>query len=91
MRFRLRNPAGGPVLDAIAFLHRTNKLACWRAATGSFHLDAGVPREILVVFDQRDPGACATPSEIATMKLVVEGPVETASLQEWAIRYDLRP
>lgn len=91
MRFRLRNPTGGPVLDAIGFLHGTNHLACWRGSTGPFRLEAGAASDVLVLFDQRDPRACSAPSEIATMKLVVEGTVETASLQEWAIRYDLRP
>lgn len=91
MSFRLRSASGGPVLDAIAYLHGSNKLACWRADTGPFRLDAGVSRDVLVVFDQRDPRACGAPSEIETMKLVVEGTVETASLQEWSIHYDLRP
>jgi hypothetical protein len=89
MRFRLRNPTGGPVLDAIGFLHTTSLLACWRGTTGPFRLEAGAT-EVLIVFDRREP-ACFAPSEIATMKLVVEGTVEVASLQEWAIRYDLRP
>jgi hypothetical protein len=91
MRFRLLNRTGGPVLDAIGFLHGSNKLACWRGTTGPFRLEAGVTSELLVVFDQRDPRACVAPSEIATMKLVVEGTVETASLQEWVVHYDLRP
>jgi hypothetical protein len=91
MRFRLLNPTGGPALDAIGFLHGSNKLACWRGTTGPFRLEAGVTSDVLVVFDQRDPRACSAPSEIATMKLVVEGTVETASLQEWLVHYDLRP
>ncbi len=90
MRFRLLNPTGGPVLDAIGFLHGSNKLACWRGTTGPFRLEAGAATEVLIVFDQREP-LCAAPSEIANMKLVVEGTVEVASLQEWAVRYDLRP
>ncbi len=90
MRFALRNPTGGPVLYATAFLHASNKLACWRSTSPPFRLEPGVTVELLAVFDQRDP-TCAAPSEIATMKLVVEGTVEVASLQEWAIHYDLRP
>jgi len=90
MRFALRNPIGGSVLYATAFLHASNRLACWRATSGPFRLEAGVTDELLAVFDQRDP-TCFTPSEIATMKVVVEGTVEVASLQEWAIHYDLRP
>jgi hypothetical protein len=90
LRFRLRNPTGGPVLDAIGFLHTTRLLACWRGTTGPLRLEAGAASEVLIVFDRREP-ACTAPAEIATMKLVVEGTVEVASLQEWAIRYDLRP
>lgn len=89
MRFRLRSPTGGPVLNAVAFLHAQNLLACWRATTGPFQLAAG-DSELAFVFDQREP-ACAAPNSIETMKLVVEGTVEVASLQEWKIHYDLRP
>ncbi len=91
MRFRLRNATGGPVLDAVAFLHRTNHLACWRGTTGPLQLAAGVESDVVIVFDQRDPAACTAPSEIATMKLVVVGPVEVDSLQEWAVSYALQP
>ena len=91
MRFQLRNATGGPVLDAVAFLHGTNHLACWRGTTGPLQLAAGVASEVLIVFDQRDPAACMVPGEIATMKLAVVGPVEVDSLQEWAVSYALRP
>ncbi len=90
MRFSLRNPTGGPVLYATAFLHASNKLACWRATSPQFRLEAGVATDFTAVFDQRDP-TCFAPSEIATMKVVVEGTVEVASAQEWAVHYDLRP
>ena len=52
MRFRLLSASGGPVLDAIGYLHATNKLACYRGSTGPFELQPGVPREIVIVFDQ---------------------------------------
>jgi hypothetical protein len=90
MRFRLRSAAGGPVLFATAFLHATNRIACERGTTGSVQLQPGVPAELVIVYDQPDP-ACGVPATISDMKLVVEGPVQTASLQEWAIRYELRP
>ena len=38
MRFRLLSTAGGPVLDAIGFLHATNKVACYRGSTGPLEL-----------------------------------------------------
>lgn len=90
MRYRLRSPGGGPVLDAIGFLHATNKLACFSGRTGRLDLPPAVPREIEVVFDEVDP-ACLVPGTISDMKLVLNAPVETASLQEWALRYELRP
>jgi hypothetical protein len=91
MRFRLRNATGGPVLDAVAFLHATTLVACWRGSTGPFRLEAGAATELSIVFDQPDTAACGAPADIATMKLVVVGPVEVDSLQEWAIRYTLLP
>jgi hypothetical protein len=90
MRFRLLSASGGPVLDAIGFLHATNLLACHRGAAGAFELQPGVAREVEIVFDQADP-ACGVPASIAHMKLVLNAPVQTASLQEWAVRYELRP
>lgn len=90
MRFRLLSASGGPVLDAIGFLHAMNLLACYRGASGAFELQPGVAREIEIVFDQPDP-ACGVPATIANMKLVLNAPVETAALQEWAVRYELRP
>jgi len=91
MRFRLLSASGGPVLDAIGFLHATNKLACYRGSTGPLDLRPGVPSEVVIVFDQPDAGACAMPATIANMKVVLNAPVQTDGLQEWAIRYELRP
>jgi hypothetical protein len=90
MRFRLLSAGGGPVLFASAFLHATNKIACERGTTGPFQLQPGVATELAIVYDQPDH-ACGVPTTISDMKLVVEGPVQIASLQEWAIRYELRP
>jgi hypothetical protein len=90
MRFRLLSASGGPVLDAIGFLHATNLLACYRGNTGPLELRAGVPNEIAIVFDQPD-AACRVPNEIAHMKVVLNAPVQTAGLQEWAVSYSLRP
>jgi hypothetical protein len=91
MRFRLLSAAGGPVLDAIGFLHATNKLACYRGSTGRLDLQAGVPKEILIVFDQPDAAACGMPATIANMKVVLNAPIQTDGLQEWAVRYEFRP
>jgi hypothetical protein len=91
MRFRLLSAAGGPVLDAIGFLHATNLLACYRGSTGPLDLRPGVPTEIEIVFDEPDAAACPVPATIATMKVVLNAPVQTDGLQEWGIRYELRP
>ena len=91
MRFRLLSASGGPVLDAIGFLHATNKLACYRGSTGPLDLRPGVPSEVVIVFDQPDTAACAIPASIANMKVVLSAPIQTDGLQEWAIRYELRP
>ncbi len=91
MRFRLLSASGGPVLDAIGFLHATTKLACYRGATGRLDLLPGVPCEVVIVFDQPDAAACTMPATIANMKVVLNAPVQTDGLQEWAVRYEFRP
>ena len=91
MRFRLLSASGGPVLDAIGFLHATTKLACYRGSTGLLELRPGMPSEIVIVFDQPDAAACGIPATIANMKVVLSAPVQTDGLQEWAIRYEFRP
>jgi len=88
MRFRLLSASGGPVLDAIGFLHATNKIACYRGSTGPFDLQPGVPAEVLIQFDVAD-AACGMPATITDMKVVLSAPVQTDGLQEWAIRYEL--
>ena len=57
----------------------------------SLDLRPGVPTEVVIVFDQPDAAACAMPATITNMKVVLSAPVQTDGLQEWAIRYDLRP
>jgi hypothetical protein len=91
MRFRLLSASGGPVLDAIGFLHATNKLACYRGSTGPLELRPGVPSEVLIVFDQPDAAACGMPATIANMKVVLNAPIQTDGLQEWGVWYDFRP
>jgi hypothetical protein len=91
MRFRLLSASGGPVLDAIGFLHATNKLACYRGSTGPLDLRPGVSAEVVIVFDQPDAAACVMPATIANMKVVLNAPVQTDGLQEWAVRYEFQP
>jgi len=89
MAFELRSASGGPVLWVSGFLHATNLIACLSARTGFLELRPGEPALVELVFDRAD--RCATPVTIATMAVVVEGPVETASRQEWALRYTFAP
>ena len=85
MVLRLAPSGTGPVLIVRAFLHATSKRACLLASTGPLALRAGEATTVEVVFDDSD--ACATPFEIATMAVVVEGTIEVASRQEWSIHY----
>jgi hypothetical protein len=63
--------------------------ACLFGQTGPQALRAGQAEELEVLLDQADD--CRTPADIRTMAAVVEGTVETASRQEWGIRYTLLP
>jgi hypothetical protein len=49
-----------------------------------------VPYEVEIVFAEADD-ACGMPATIATMKVVLNAPGQTDGLQEWGIRYELRP
>jgi hypothetical protein len=90
MRFRLLSASGGPVLNATGFLHGMNLIACYRGSTGRLDLAAGAPMDVEIVFDEADD-ACGMPATIATMKVSLTAPVQTDGLQEWGIRYELRP
>jgi hypothetical protein len=89
MRFSLRAQEPGPVLAVHAFLHATNLQACLLTTTGPFVLDRGETRQLAVVFDRSD--ACPVPLTIATMAVVVEGPVQVASRRTWRVTYSFLP
>jgi hypothetical protein len=90
MTFNLQSAAGGHVLFMRAYLHDTRKIACLTASTGPFDLAAGQASRVELVFDQADD-TCRTPLTIADMDAGVEGTVEIASRQEWAVRYGFAP
>jgi hypothetical protein len=90
MRFRLLSAVGGPVLNAIGYLHATNKLACYRGSTDRLDLAPGVPSDIEIVFDGADD-ACGIPATIATMKVTLNAPGVTEGLQEWGVHYEFVP
>ena len=89
MRFVLRAQETGPVLHVNAFLHATNLQACLIAGTGEFTLGQNETRTLELVFDRSDD--CAVPLTIATMAVVVEGPVQIASRQAWSVQYTFTP
>lgn len=89
MRFSLRAPQPGPVLNVHAFLHATNLQACLLTSTGPFTLTGGEARQLALVFDHSD--ACPVPLTIATLAVVVEGPVEVASRRTWRVSYTFMP
>ncbi|MCL4848638.1 MAG: hypothetical protein KJ066_18990 [Acidobacteria bacterium] len=89
MRFSLRAQEPGPVLNVHAFLHATNLQACLLTSTGPFPLARGEARELALVFDRAD--ACPVPLTIATLAVVVEGPVQVASRRTWRVTYTFVP
>ena len=89
MTFELTPRATGHVLWVASFLHARSSRACYLGRTDGFELAAGQTRAVEIVFADWD--ACATPFEVATMAVVVEGTVEVASRQEWAVRYAFEP
>jgi hypothetical protein len=90
MTFNVQSAVGGHVLFMRAYLHDTRKIACLTASTGPFDLGAGQTSAVELVFDQADD-VCGTPLTIANMDAGVEGTVEIASRQEWAVRYGFAP
>lgn len=89
MRFSLRAQEAGTVLGVRAFLHATNLQACLLTTTGPFELARGETRQLAIVFDQSDN--CPIPLTIATMAVVVEGPVQVASRRAWTLTYTFAP
>jgi hypothetical protein len=86
---RLTGTATGTALYVGGSLHATNKRGCLLARAPGFLLEAGVPRDVTLTFDQAD--ACEVPLDIANLAVVVEGVVQVASRQEWAVSYAFRP
>jgi hypothetical protein len=89
MTFALNPPSDGPVLYARMYLHATNLQACLWGEIAPFTVRADVPLTIELPTDRAD--RCGTPTTIATMAVVVEGPVQVASRQTWSLRYVFAP
>jgi hypothetical protein len=89
LTFRLKGPFSGTILFVRGFLHATNKQACLIGQVPGFQLEAGLVRDVTLTFDQ--PQGCQIPFDIANLAVVVEGVVQVASRQEWAVSYAFRP
>jgi len=89
LTLRLEPPSDGPVLYARIYLHATNLVACLWGETPPFTVRAGATQAIDVPIDRAD--RCGTPTTIATMAAVVEGPIQVASRQTWSLHYVFAP
>jgi hypothetical protein len=85
VRFRLEPPSDGPALFARVFLHATNLVACLQGEIEPFTVRAGNTLVIEITAVRAD--LCRTPTDIATMALVVEGPIQVSSRQTWSLHY----
>jgi hypothetical protein len=89
MVMRLAPVATGTALSFVVFLNSASKRSCFMASTSPISLRAGQPQSVQVVLDPSE--TCAVPFEITDMAAILEGPVELASRQEWAIGYTFAP
>jgi hypothetical protein len=92
MVFRVEPSRTGAVLFYRAFLHAENQAGCLFGQELGGSLTAGTPATVEVVFDEAGPSdRCRPPLELRNLAFAVEGTVEVASRQEWALVYRLRP
>ena len=92
MTFRVTPTGSGTVLQYVGFLHATTKAACLLGRVGKGSLRAGEPQTVEIVFDE--PAVtdhCRVPLDIVNLAFNVEGTIEVASRQEWALAYHLTP
>jgi hypothetical protein len=87
--FRLDPPTDGPVLYTRAYLHATNLVACLWGETAPFSVHERASSVVEISFDRAD--RCGTPTTMATMAVVVEGPIQVASRQTWSLDYVFAP
>jgi hypothetical protein len=89
LTFRLDPSSDGPVLYARVYLHATNLQACLWGEIEPFTVRAGDALTIEIPTDRAD--SCGTPATIATMAVVVEGPIQVSSRQTWSLHYTFAP
>jgi hypothetical protein len=89
MTFRLDPSSEGPVLYARVYLHAMNLIACLWGETAPFTVQARVPTVMEIPLDRAD--RCGIPNTMATLAVVVEGPVQIESRQTWSLHYVFAP
>jgi len=92
MTFRVTPAGNGTVLFHVGFLHAPSKIACLQGRTAGGAVPAGEAQTVEIVFDQADPSdRCRTPLDLSDLAFNVEGSIEVAARQEWALAYHLVP
>jgi len=92
MTFRVTPGGNGTVLFYVGFLHAPSKIACLQGRTTGAAVGAGEPQTVEIVFDQADASdRCRTPLDLSDLAFNVEGSIEVAARQEWALAYHLVP
>ena len=87
MAFDLMPQQSGPVLGVSVYMHAP-QIACLWGRSPSFALAAGTPVHVEIPLDNADNAAvCATPLMATSMDVIVDGPIQIASRQEFTIRY----
>jgi hypothetical protein len=84
MAFDLVPQQSGPVLGVSVYMHAP-QIACLWGRSPSFNVTAGATVHVEIPLDNAD--ACATPLMATSMDVVVDGPVQIASRQEFTVNY----
>jgi hypothetical protein len=92
MTFRVTPAGNGPVLFYVGFLHAPNKAACLLGRTAGGAVRTGEAQTVEIVFDEADASDfCRSPLDLSDLAFNVEGAVDVAARQEWALTYRLTP
>jgi len=89
MTFQLDPSFDGPVLYMRVYLHATNMIACLWGEMPPFTVRGRVASMVRIPIANAD--RCGTPTTIATMAAVVEGPTQIESRQTWSLHYVFAP
>lgn len=86
--FDLVPQQSGPVLGVSLYMHAP-QIACLWGRSAPFTVTAGAPVHLEIPLDHAD--VCATPLTATSMDVIVDGPVQIASRQEFTVHYDFVP